>query len=106
MNKENLDYIAYEHKFSDGTIVKLKDGQDLEEVENNVLLMTDNNTKWGENATWFLNEEKKKSLSHKTLKIVSAISWHMGIPFYEVRTLHKATKLIYIAEFYLENSDR
>ena len=106
MNIEDLDYTAYEYKFSDGAIVKLKEGQDLEEIENNLLLISDNNTKWGEKITWYLNEEKKKLLSHKTLKIVSSISWHVGIPFYGVRILQEVSPLIYIAEFYLEKSDK
>ena len=102
MNIEDLDYTAYEHRFSDDTVVKLKEGQALEEVENNLLLIADNNAKWGEDITWFLNVEKKKSLSEKSLKIESCISWHMGIPFYGVTILQENTPLIYIAEFYLD----
>ena len=102
MNIEELDYTAYEHKFLDNAIVKLKEGQTLEQVENNLLLIADNNIKWGEKITWYLNEEKRKLLSHKALKIVSSISWHFGIPFYGVITLQEATPLIYIAEFYVK----
>ena len=91
-----LDYIAYEHKYIDGDILKLKDGKVIGQI--NKLL--DENDNSFDSVVWFISDEKEKSLTRQKLKVINSISWHMGIPFYELRS--EKNERIYVGEFYLE----
>ena len=91
-----LDYIAYEHKYIDGDILKLKDIKVIGEI--NKLL--DENDNSFDSIVWFLSDEKEKNLTGQKLEVINSVSWHMGIPFYELR--YEKNERIYVGEFYLE----
>jgi len=53
-----------------------------------------------------LSDRKRERLSHRPLVVVNAISWHDGIPFYEVGVINELSPVSYVAEFYLQELEQ
>lgn len=98
---EQLNYQAYEHQYKENNILSLKNIEDLDKV--NKILIGNENPDAFINANWYLTKEKIKLLSNKRLRVLSCISWHMGIPFYNVEDIDDNLSIVYIGEFYLNN---
>ena len=96
---EQLNYEAYEHQYQENSILTLKSIEDLNEI--NKILIGDENLDAFINANWYLTEEKMKLLSTKRLRVLSCVSWHMGIPFYILEGVEETSSIVYIGEFYL-----
>ena len=100
---EKLKYESYEHAFREEDILTLKDDEALKKVNTIV------SEEWAENLDaladigWYLTEQKMTELSKKQLKVLSSISWHMGIPFYIVETENSKEEFS-LAEFYLQKN--
>jgi len=95
---EKLNYKPYEHIYQHGDILCLKPNSELKKI---VLAFTKSN-KDNCNFIWCLTQDKQEMLIGKKLKIISSISWHIGIPFYELRTIEENSKSVYLGEFYLK----
>ena len=96
-----LSYSAYEHKFKEGDIVTLKDRKELNIVEQTVKEYI-GDVDCCSTISWCLTQKKKYILSDSPLKVMSCISWHMGIPFYNVSKMEDLTQSWYVGEFYLQ----
>lgn len=99
--KEALNYKAYEHIYQFGDILCLKSNDELQKIE---LLLTKLNK---DNCTfiWCFTQDKREVIANQKLKVIKSISWHMGIPFYELSTIEDNPKTIYLGEFYLTRHD-
>ncbi len=82
---EKLNYKAYEHIYQLGDILFLKSYDELKTIN---LLFTEPN-KDSCNFIWCLTQGKQEIIANKELKVMQSISWHMGIPFYELRTMEE-----------------
>ena len=100
---EKLNYKAYEHQYSKGDILSLKDTKELESI-NQILLENNESTDidYLNSINWYLTKEKKELLIYKKLKVVNSISWHMGIPFYILEDIENNSSVVYMGEFYLK----
>jgi hypothetical protein len=98
---EQLNYQAYEHQYKENDILVLKSIEDLNKV-NKTLISFENHDAFI-NANWYLTKEKIKLLSNKKLRVLSCISWHMGIPFYNIEVIDDNSNILYIGEFYLDD---
>jgi len=97
---EQLNCKAYTHKYKINDILVLKSSEDLNEV-NNILTNVENPDACI-NAIWYLTQEDIKLLSGRKLRVLSCISWHMGIPFYTLKDMESSI-IIESGEFYLKN---
>ena len=97
--KEQLKYQPYEHKYKEDNVLVLKSVEDLNKI-NNILIDNENPDAFL-NANWYLTNEKMTLLCNKKLKVISCISWHMGIAFYSFEGIKDKSVILYIGEFYL-----
>ena len=98
--KEQMNYQAYEHQYKEDDILLLKNQEELNKIDK-MLINTDSPDAFV-NSNWYLTKEKIELLSNKHLKVLNCISWHMGIPFYNLQTIEKVSSIIYVGEFYLK----
>lgn len=98
-----LKYEPYEHLYKPKNILCLKGADKIKEID--ILLKNQNkqNYRLMNNAIWYLTEEKRKILFNHKLKVINCISWHMGIPFYELKITGCNSEGIFVGEFYLES---
>jgi len=94
---EKLNYKAYEHIYQLGDILCLKSNDNLKKI--NAIFTKANKDNC--NFIWCLTQDSQEILAGKKLKVISSISWHMGIPFYELKSMEENPKNIYLGEFYL-----
>ena len=76
---EQLKYRAYNHQYKEDDILLLKNIKELRQIDK--ILIADVNISTFINAQWYLTQEKIKFLSGERLKVLSSVSWHMGIHF-------------------------
>jgi len=98
--EEKLKYKAYHHQYEEGDILCLKDSSELQNI-NQILLEMYKSFDDLNGTSWYLSKEKKDLLKDKKLKVVSTISWHLGIPFYVLEDLENDKFVFCLAEFYL-----
>jgi len=98
---EQLNYQAYKHQYKENSILVLKCTEDLNKV-NKILISCENSDAFID-ANWYLTKKKVKLLASKNLRVLSCVSWHMGIPFYRVEDIDDNLTIVYIGEFYLNN---
>ena len=98
---EQLHYQAYKHQYKENSILVLKNTEDLNKI-NNILISCENPDVFID-ADWYLTKEKAKLLASKNLRVLSCVSWHMGLPFYRVEDIDDNLTIVYIGEFYLNN---
>lgn len=96
--EEQLKYQSYEHQYQKNDILILKNSEDINEINK---ILTSENPDAFINVSWYLTNEKINQLSTKRLRILNCISWHMGIPFYEVEDIENKSSIVHIGEFYL-----
>ena len=100
MNLEKeLDYKPYVHKYEKGNQVYLKNIADQKQIES--FFLSNKNMETLIESKWYLKEDDRIKLIGNELTITNKISWHMGLPFYEVIS-PKQIDVFYIAEFYLQ----
>lgn len=95
---KELHYKAYKHKYEIGQEVYIKPYDEQMEL-NNFFEKNDNMESLIE-SEMYLSEQMRIRLTGISLEVVNQISWHMGIPYYELKT-KRYTDTIYLAEYYL-----
>jgi len=95
---DDLNYKGYSHKLKEGDTVTIKDISVLTSI--NKILIGDQEKDSYADVNWYMTEEKMKLFSDQEFIVLNCISWHMGIPYYQLENL--STKdVVHIGEFYL-----
>jgi len=95
---KDLNYKGYSHKLKEGDTATIKDIRALTSINN--ILIGDQEKDAYDDVNWYMTDEKMKLFSNQEFIVLNCISWHMGIPYYQLE--NSSTKdVVYIGEFYL-----
>lgn len=98
--EDKLKYVPYGFKYESGMTLTLKPIEEIEAI--NSLLQRESPESDYAAYSWYLDADSALKLLNRELVVTICVSWHMGLPFYKLRSGDGVQERLYsIAEFYL-----